>query len=882
MSITTQLRDWYWEHGAKRTDSVHTITQDKLLRVLKKAGDYDILKKRLDDGARPGLALWGLSQGGKSTLLQSGLDFPKTGEGEFISAFQWELDEPFVFGGKTEGNVPRLNPYEHEIDATACITRFKLAEAGDVPDTRHPVEITLLDELSVLKMLAIGYASNPSDGAERDEDDEAEQLVTKAKIEAILTTEPLCEVSDEASFRPLGRLISALQSVLRATEGQASRRFSDDVRNLGLATLKKIPTDMETVCAKIFWDKDGGVTELYKKALACIGDWKGKKIYCSLEAASVLINMQTYAKARGSAGGEIKENVLRQIERISAKAGPAGTCKIELNTRPSGFLHTPESMVVFQSLIKEMIIPVNKATLERHRDNDVSAALLELLQKGDLLDFPGITFEKPKDTSGKKNREAERAKREAAVYVDIVKFGKTLSAVGISALESVDDFCVIIRLNKHTGAGEKIKTLRRGIEKWKKERNRVRVTSAVTFLMNENFRRGLEVDRERKTPPEAAIQALTKIGSFEELARHTENDLRFVHYVFPSGPESTNTQLTAYQGFLETAKDKIREQFGEDSWLEKIVGKSANGALEEVDGRASFLRFLAGKMDAKRNREEISARVAELGKEIVNSIRYLIPTEGEMESEVKFRQENEELVKKVIDAIEGKIGSAGGNALAVMEKMGSNIIRLTSIDRSNTDSPFPLLPEDVLDDDSKLIAYVNGLPSEVESEMRFEYPPQGFGEALGINPISEEDANQFIKRFVDVLRTGQTAFKYEGEERSGTFLEGILVAAADRLTCLKDLASQTKRDKGSLCSQLRKYIFIKMEDNLSGRETRRSEGGAPGGKRGILDRPSPKDSPYHKVIEEFKGRVKKIAELKQSPREPQAGDAELTAIIKTI
>jgi hypothetical protein len=156
--LVSQVIDWYWEFGRKRTGG-ETLSPglwlDQLYTV--RTGLEKLTKSERQ--TRATLALWAPSQTGKSTFLSRYIDANGTPEGE-NTAIHWGSQKVrFSVGEKSEG-VLCLNPHTFQADASGCISRFVLAREGDVVDPEFPVRMRMPTAAQLLHALGPVTAPN--------------------------------------------------------------------------------------------------------------------------------------------------------------------------------------------------------------------------------------------------------------------------------------------------------------------------------------------------------------------------------------------------------------------------------------------------------------------------------------------------------------------------------------------------------------------------------------------------------------------------------------------------------------------------------------------------------------------------------------------------
>ena len=218
--LADEIYSMYWDQtdGLTLREGIYTVPHEWLWAVCREAAAYADLESRFGkDGAfKPTLALWGLSQGGKSSSLQTAIDLEKPDvRTNFVSLLQWDAREPVVFTYALPDQhmveeIVALNPLNPgEKDATACKTRFTLCDTlPEGTDPRHPVEIRILGKAALRKTLAVGYINNIQLKAASEDDPRLDPLSDDDVIDVLTAgaTRPV----DRQSFRAFIEFVDVL------------------------------------------------------------------------------------------------------------------------------------------------------------------------------------------------------------------------------------------------------------------------------------------------------------------------------------------------------------------------------------------------------------------------------------------------------------------------------------------------------------------------------------------------------------------------------------------------------------------------------------------------------------------------------------------------
>jgi hypothetical protein len=498
------LSNWYWASGRKRQGSYELPASGWLSQLYSLVKNSGAVIEALEQ-QRPAMAIWGPSQTGKSTLISAYIDghaqLPVDESTAGIgTGLQWPGGKGFYFMAplvKEVENLPWylprkvLNPYNKGMDGSSCLSRFIPGSIDGTPGTvkvvypQYPSEMKMVTPRDLWHALARGYSSEcygPNQGATTVWDLDK----FKAKIKTFVRLHPaqkgsidrdayeamhdFCEVltdlaeSDDPMFRGLGMDSGELASTLRSLLEEPSLLQS---RDLALE-----------FASNIFWDGFEQLGALYRTMAdswrTCYGPggiWEGKKVYCSLEATALFLNMGacniSYAPMPDNP--KAPEAILKSlIGKLGWKEQDGNIIIACEDGLPNRMADTPEQFCIYQGLVWELVIPINLSNLEDHPFPDAPQrpnALKEYLQDADILDFPGVGNEtksmerriildaalvsqvKAKAAApGASGQDKERANRcftPQLFFKEILKRGKTASIVSTYAKRlNIDAFSI--------------------------------------------------------------------------------------------------------------------------------------------------------------------------------------------------------------------------------------------------------------------------------------------------------------------------------------------------------------------------------------------------------------------------------------------------------
>src|SRR5687767_4650065 len=192
--LAANLIEWFWQHGRRRQErpadaaewdgnyEQFMLPSGSWLRQLYEVRDGLDAVSEAARAPRPAVALWGMSQTGKSTSVSALIDAkvkvsaeaPDTdGSG---GGLHWPGGLPFFFVAPhrdtEKGEVcpsswyeRSLNPFNSGLDASSCLSRFvpgsveKKSGRVHVQDPRFPVQVHLVPPADLLHALARGFDS---------------------------------------------------------------------------------------------------------------------------------------------------------------------------------------------------------------------------------------------------------------------------------------------------------------------------------------------------------------------------------------------------------------------------------------------------------------------------------------------------------------------------------------------------------------------------------------------------------------------------------------------------------------------------------------------------------------------------------------------------
>ena len=440
------LTDWYWQYGVTRTDTKYRIPLDVWFDpVSKLEWRMDAIRRNRD--AKPCVVLWGPSQTGKSTLLSRYLDCGKPDGSD--SPLTWDDGCKVRFtetpGSRAPESTVVFNPYNIGRDASGVATRYTLTSASNAAfDSRYPIEMKLATHAQFIHALARGYAS---------ECKPIHAVVTENVVSEMLKCSG--DNVDRTAFERLQDAVNVIELMQAGSVRFAPLAYDDlwkkDMRGRILSNggLLSSVSGVRDFIARLFWDGATAMTEVYDGFLKLheelSGKWKEARIFMTPRVANLLLDIDTNENYQNSP-------VDHEAGRICWKLEDG---KVFLDIGGDGERLDGGKFGLFQSLCGELVVPLRREAL----DSKTGRPLLNLLEKADLLDLPGLSH-KAKDVATKEADELDPT----TLLETVVKEGRTQSYVYYYAESyGIDAFVILVRTNDYP---HKPDILNDGIRHW--------------------------------------------------------------------------------------------------------------------------------------------------------------------------------------------------------------------------------------------------------------------------------------------------------------------------------------------------------------------------------------------------------------------------------
>jgi len=460
MTHMKQIIDWYWSEGCLRSGE-HALSRGTWLDSL-----YAIAARRdalaaaeLAGGAKRALGVWGPSQSGKSTMLSRYLDAGRTEQGS--PCLTWDPSAPSIFLHRPDRSADTvvLNPDNKGKDASACVTRYTLAQ--EVKHRKHPVQLRFNSVAHVMHALARGYLSECRlDTVEGKVVSWEVASVREAFLSAPL---PKGAVVDPAAFELLRETLCIVDMFIETKEGRY-RNLSQGWSELRQGLLNESPAlrsvdEVIRLAKRLLWDDAASVSvtfdKLREKLLRL--NWPEGRVYCSMQVAGLILDFDTFNAFKKADPNEAEQRVTEAVGLLGYRR-QGGDILVECGNEAPDIAR--DNFGLFQALVRELIVPVKKPSLPAEADS----AFFRLLATTDLLDFPGVALADASNSEASLINPATLPASDMSWLTTVFKRGKTASMVhGYAQDVSIDAFALLVRSGVFPA---KPKQLTAGITHW--------------------------------------------------------------------------------------------------------------------------------------------------------------------------------------------------------------------------------------------------------------------------------------------------------------------------------------------------------------------------------------------------------------------------------
>lgn len=627
-NIKNELIDWYWNLGSTRNGSYALSRGGWLDNALRISSEIISVNKARTLYNKPTIALWGPSQSGKSTLLAKFIDAGATDDGHG-SALSWD-DTPARFSGNNKGgSVAVLNPYSHGADASGCVTRFHLTDKVKYPE--YPVEIQFAGDYDILLSLAVGYLSETvaltRNGEERHlRPDDLREITALASAtgapnkEAYVLLREVLDVVDVLIDMDLPRYVN----LRKEWQSLRSNLLSND------ALISSTDNVIKFAC-ELLWDGWQNMNNLYLSLRNKLTQLGQQKIYCGIEIGALMLNIASAVYYNDKQSSYVRD----LVNACSLKdLGDGDVAIVKGNGAP---LFTSDTdFALGQGLVSLIKVPLRSDVIKNSHPS-----VYELLQRADLIDFPGVANEHKNAERLTNDKLSFDYKNELDVrpllaLTQVMKRGKTASIVVSSARNlNIDAFSLLVRMPAGPLYPANPVQLMNGIRQWFKSMGKahnplsrdgeMQINLILTFsaaLLN-------VVNASDGTGMSGLSGVFSKLKSMGDLADPAVVRTFCVNYpLFPDGHIQIGTAQRKREVIDMILNDQhFRRQF---NGTENSLSQMADLEEGAYGGRIYLFNALLEQIKKSRRSELLGAKMAKLEQEWNDCLaQALPPVDGE-------------------------------------------------------------------------------------------------------------------------------------------------------------------------------------------------------------------------------------------------------------
>lgn len=833
VALIPEITDWYWNYGQQRKDSYalgRSTWLDSMLNVGKGALNVQESKTTY---RKPTMAIWGPSQTGKSTLLADyidGEDPDKYGNG---TALQWSESDPVRFVGDIcGGEVTVLNPFNKGADASGCVTRFSLAEKVEHPE--YPVKVTLATESQIVHGLAVGYLSET---IAKDSDDKVVQLSAELIKKWASEVEVKGPVSREA-YEYMAGIADVVELLILSNLPRyenLEKEWKSSLRR-ELLDCPGLLSDIDgarTFVCKLLWDSWNSISKTYRQLVDALKEYDdkfgGDQIQMSYQFAAQILNISAVELAETA-------DIVREI--IDGAGYEVENGAVMIGENPSRKLFAKlEEFALFQGLVWELGVPLKSEVMRKNSEG--AAALLE---KADLLDFPGVANEHKAADDALLTDEALLSEGKK-ILTKVLKRGKTASIVVTSSRNlNIDGFSLLMRMNNYPSNPQQLIS---GIISWWKS-------------------------YDKEWPPQGKDLPLNLVLTFTAQLVNLVADSGIGHGLGESfkkmhglshlsDPSFVNTFATNYPQFSDgnlqvegEGLERVISQIMEDSAFQDQFGDNAESLKEMAasGGREYFMQALLAQATGSKRPELVREKAKRL---LVDFQRLLAEASpDQQDASAKKCLDLDEVKSSILNRLSQGEDSDASN------EIGMAVQSLVNIDPITLDD----LPKRA---SKKKPAEVKGYLSRQFTNWRESQAKKSYGEGLGMDddPTRVSRLLSYMIEAVDMSELQDWFRKNLGNVKSSNdAMESRRFLAAkmnNSVTCLDGKRiSEEHRKLKEVASLIRELAENEFQN--SGFE----------------------EAPYYiSVIKPFLSKLESLKSTQAGERGVQAGDDELITLMKS-
>lgn len=693
--LSAKLIEWFWEFGLQR-DAANALSPSWLDQVYGALATGENLKAS-EHRQRMTMGIWGPSQAGKSTLLSQYLDRNAMPSGEG-SALSWPAAGAPGYtrfsnvgtGGDAEDGVTCLNPYNFNSDASGCVTRYTLRTDGEVSDHSHPVEIVLMTPSQVMHALAAGYTTECTPATatgevlvwSRDRFDErlsklnptnGQGVIGGAKREAFEQVRALANVlgllikSGEPRFQPLGAN-GAWDAMLRRKLVEHPVLIRDTAAVLELAQ-------------DLLWDNwpalNRALHELSTAYSRFRDLWQGRKVLCSMETASILLDIDSFNSfldPRNPHAQRIKERIR------SLSYGVQEDCVRIGHRHANRLIGSDRDFGLLQGLVRELRIPVRAEVVAQMEYN----GFRKFIERVDILDFPGVALQSNDRTADALLDLKQIHADDPRMLTRLLKRGKTASIVASYAgTLDIDGFCILVRAQHFPAQPRQLIS---GIDMWWRASMLPHTSSDAhalpLFLVMTFFGQlvnNVITNRGTGNGLAPAFEMLRDLGPISASGRAIT--LATTYPQFPGGRIDGDHQQQNQACDLILQDPDFRIRFADE------VGRRSFSEIFKLDGGTTYLFNVAYDRLTSLSKGPIFERLSkQASRQLLTLVEHALP---ESANEATRRQDLLDSVTSALTRSLASNGRLGNGTEDPVAKCSYAIRRLLEI-RPDTLEPFPM------------------------------------------------------------------------------------------------------------------------------------------------------------------------------------------------
>lgn len=450
--VAEDLIDWYWSFGCHRQGNFE-LSPTWLASLYQNAAVLRVCRSG-EQQTKISVGVWGPSQSGKSTLI-SGLCDQKTAADGSGGALDWGTPVRFSSKEDVPENVIVFNPHNLGSDASGCVSRFYQADSVD--DPAAPVTIELLTRSQLMHALSSGYSSECQFKAAWTPES-LDSLLSRVKSQS--------RSIDRGAFEALFELAEVVERLIHGGDDRFEplRRAGMDVRSMLFAHrgLLGDPAAVQSLASELLWDLHQPIEDIFHALLKARASLPTGTIRCSMEVASLLVNIESYKTYLGNVAADRPTagaaKIVRAIDGLTSQPTARG---VRITVGAGGMFASPAEFGLFQGLVGELAIPLRREAI-------VGEGERRFFATADLVDFPGVPNE---DRNADVNLidlqqfESEGPRGgDPTLLTKVLKRGKVTSlVVGHGQTMRLDAFMMLARAGRYSPRPGR---LHQGITSW--------------------------------------------------------------------------------------------------------------------------------------------------------------------------------------------------------------------------------------------------------------------------------------------------------------------------------------------------------------------------------------------------------------------------------